>query len=208
MPGQPAFACLQLLDSMRKRQGLRLEIRQDMLSAVRVVALKPRQAAMQQGSPVPAVFVVRSGLLKQQYVAADGTERIKSFTSVGDVFACVEALDGAPATFSSVAIEPSVVERVEFQAIEQLAREHADWQLALRLAFQQLAVRKIRRERDLLLRGPRELYAQLLDERPAWLARVPQKDLAGYLGVTPVGLNRIARDHGRTAAAGLRINRG
>jgi hypothetical protein len=38
-----------------------------------------------------------------------------------------------------------------------------------------------------------ELYRQLAAEAPALVARVPQKDLAAFLGVTPVGLNRIVR---------------
>ena len=37
-----------------------------------------------------------------------------------------------------------------------------------------------------------ELYRQLA-EAPDLVARVPQKDLAAFLGVTPVGLNRIVR---------------
>jgi hypothetical protein len=48
-----------------------------------------------------------------------------------------------------------------------------------------------------------ELYRQLADESPALVERVPQKDLAAFLGVTPVGLNRIIRRHdlGLTTAA-------
>lgn len=38
-----------------------------------------------------------------------------------------------------------------------------------------------------------ELYRQFVSEAPELAERVAQKDLAGYLGVTAVGLNRIIK---------------
>jgi hypothetical protein len=55
----------------------------------------------------------------------------------------------------------------------------------------------VERERDLLTLTPRDLYAKLAASAPPWLPRVPQKDLAAYLGVTPVGLNRIVKQRGK-----------
>lgn len=60
-----------------------------------------------------------------------------------------------------------------------------------------------RRERELLTLAPRDRYLQFHQDRPGLEGRIPQKDLARYLGVTPVGLNRIIgrlRREGRVAA--------
>jgi CRP-like cAMP-binding protein len=66
--------------------------------------------------------VVRSGLLKQAYIKEDGSESIKSFTGPGDAFACLSALaPGGRTSFESAAIEPSIVESVDFALIERLA---------------------------------------------------------------------------------------
>jgi CRP-like cAMP-binding protein len=194
-------ACAALLRKVEQRHSLQLEGVEQVAARAGVLQLRPRESAMRQGEPACFVFVVRSGLLKQQYVGEDGTERIKSFTAAGDLFACVDALEGRAASFGSVAIEPSVVERIDFRVVDRLARTSLPWQTALRIAFQQLALRKIGRERDLLLHGPRELYSQLARAHPEWVERIPQKDLAAYLGVTPVGLNRIVQDHRRTGIA-------
>lgn len=153
-----------------------------------------RAAAFQQGVVCPYVYVVRSGLLKQLYTEPDGSEWIKSFAGPGDLFACLKAISGqAPTTFSSVAIEHSVVERIDFRCIEAMAEKHLAWQRALRVVFQKLAEIKVQRERDLLTMTARELYQSLAAAAPLWIGKVPQKDLAGFLGVTPVGLNRIIR---------------
>jgi hypothetical protein len=52
---------------------------------------------------------------------------------------------------------------------------------------------KVRRERDLLMLSAEALYRKFVNETPSLAERVPQKDLAAFLGVTPVGLNRIIR---------------
>ena len=55
------------------------------------------------------------------------------------------------------------------------------------------AERKEKRERELLILNAEERYREFLAEAPALQSRVPQKDLARYLGLTPVGLNRIVK---------------
>ena len=161
---------------------------------ITTVELQPGECAFRQGDRQRALFVVRSGLLKQYYVGKSGDMAIKSFTARGDVFACIESLlgDGAT-TFASEAIEPSIVERIEYARIEALATRHIEWQRALTAAFALLARIKVRRERDLLMLTAEQLYGNFVETHPQLAARIPQKDLAGFLGVTPVGLSRIAK---------------
>ncbi|MCS0808769.1 Crp/Fnr family transcriptional regulator [Massilia agilis] len=163
-------------------------------AAVRVRALRHREAAFEAGELCSHVFAVRSGILKQVYFGADGSERIKSFAAPGDLFGCPFALtEGGRTSFASISIGSAVVESIDFRLVEALAEQHPAWQAAVGLAFRRLAEIKVVRERDLLMLSPAELYLKFAQERPELAAAVPQKDLAGYLGVTPVGLNRILR---------------
>ena len=190
-PTEPV-ATLTLIAGFERSQGLRLPSLDELVGAIRVQRVKARESALLQGEDCRDVFVVRHGLFKQSFVAADGRERIKSFAAEGSLFACPTALAGrGPAGFSSVAIEPGVVERVPFPVLEDLAERSVAWQKALRLAFQWLSERKVQRERELLSCTPVQRWLLLQAEAPHWLARVSQKDLAAYLGVTAVGLNRI-----------------
>lgn len=184
--------------------GLRLPHLDAVLAAVRVSSLARRAAAFQAGEARARVYLVRSGLVKQAYVDADGAEWIKSFAGPGDLFACLDALDGGVTSFASLAIEPSVVEWIEWRVIEQAAARDVAWQHAVRLAFQALARRKVHRERDLLMLTAEQLYRALVDETPDIAARVPQRDLAAYLGVTAVGLNRIVKRCGGPRRASRR----
>lgn len=194
----PAWTSLLLLRRLEALHDVTLPDVESLAAGLRAIELQPREAAFVQGVACPYVYVVRSGLLKQVYTEEDGSEWIKSFAGPGDLFACMQAIAGASATtFASVAIEPSVVERIDYRLIEAAAESSLPWQKALRIAFQRLAEIKVQRERDLLTLSARALYRKLAQSAPQWVDRVPQKDLAGFLGVTPVGLNRIVRDEVR-----------
>ena len=41
--------------------------------------------------------------------------------------------------------------------------------------------------------NPEERYKQLLEDRPQLLQRVPQYQIASYLGITPQSLSRLRR---------------
>ncbi|HUL64968.1 MAG TPA: Crp/Fnr family transcriptional regulator [Burkholderiaceae bacterium] len=191
------LAALEALHRLESRLGIELPAVDTLAAAIEVTHLAQRQSAFHAGDACPRIFIVRTGLLKQLYIKEDGSEWIKSFTGPGDLFACLEALaPGGRTSFASVAIEPSVVESIDFSRVERLGEQHLAWQKAIRLAFQYLAELKVRRERDLLMLSAQELYRKFAAESPAPARRVPQKDLAAFLGVTPVGLNRIIRRHG------------
>lgn len=138
------------------------------------------------------VYCVRQGLLKLVYDTPDGKEWIKAFSAEGNFFASASALnyDGRT-TFSVVAIESTVVERVDYRVIKRLADVHIRWQKMLTNAFQLYGARKEKRERELLTLSAEERYRIFVEDQPILMRRIPQKDLARYLGVTPVGLSRI-----------------
>lgn len=148
----------------------------------------------------PWLSVVRSGLVKLVYLREDGSERIKSFIAEGGFFASLAGLaaDGRT-TFSAVAMEAAVVDQLSYPQILALGDKHLAWQKALRVGIEHYGARKEKRERELLTLSPEARYRLFMHESSELLGRVPQKDLALYLGITPVALSRI---RGRMASLG------
>lgn len=70
---------------------------------------------------------------------------------------------------------------------------HPAWAIAVFNAVAVHAAVKERREREFLLLTAEERYRRFLDDYNDLLGLVTQKDIASYVGVTPVGLNRIAK---------------
>jgi len=147
-----------------------------------------------QGVDHPFVYVVGSGLIKNVYLRDSGEDWIKSFSHEGLFFASIAALrPGGLTSFAAIAIEDCVLERIPFSLLEELAGIHLSWARVMRAALMMFAERKEKRERELLTLNAEERYCEFLAEAPALQSRVPQKDLARYLGLTPVGLNRIVK---------------
>ena len=148
--------------------------------------------AFLQGVEHPHVYAVASGLLKLCYLGEDGTEWIKSFAHEGRFFASIAALaPGGRTTFMVTALEPCVLERIDYRLLATLARGHLAWSTALHALTLVFAARKEERERELLTLDAEGRYRAFCAAHPDLAARIPHKDLARHLGVTPVGLNRI-----------------
>ncbi|WP_029040714.1 Crp/Fnr family transcriptional regulator [Cucumibacter marinus] len=146
------------------------------------------------GDPLTSVQVVRTGLVKLCYVLADGDEWIKSFIPEGQLFTSITAHMGeGGAGFDAVALEPTEIESLPFSVLRELAANDLAWAGMLTELLLAYAARKEARERDFLTLKPEARYRTLRRTNPGLIARITQKDLAAYLGVTPVGLNRIVK---------------
>jgi CRP-like cAMP-binding protein len=143
--------------------------------------------------PAPCVFVVLNGLLKLHHDDADGRERIKSFAEEGGIIASIAALqpDGR-ASFSATALEASSLARIPYRMLENLADSHTQWGRFLRLVLMNYALQKELREQGFLMQSAEARYEALVKAQPALAARIAKKDMAAYIGVTPVGLSRIS----------------
>lgn len=161
--------------------------------AIRLRTLEPGGAVFLQGVEHPYAYAVGRGLLKLCYLGEDGTEWVKSFAHEGRFFASIAALQpGGRTSFMVTAIEASTLECIDYRLLAALAQRHLVWANALRALTMVFAARKEERERELLTLNPEQRYLAFCAAHPELAPRIPQKDLARHLGVTPVGLNRIA----------------
>ena len=166
----------------------------DFATQVQLKCVEAGGTVFMQGAEHPYVYVVRRGLIKNVYLRDTGDAWIKSFSNEGGFFASVAALKpGGRTSFSAVCVENSELERFPFKAIEPLADSDLAWSTVLRKALAIFAERKEQRERELLTLNPEDRYRAVLAEQPDIEGRITQKDLAAYIGITPVGLNRIVR---------------
>ncbi|MDC8772609.1 Crp/Fnr family transcriptional regulator [Roseateles albus] len=156
------------------------------------VQLAAGQTLFEADQPHPYVYLVRKGLLKLHYLLANGDEWVKSFSHEGMFFGSLTALKvGGLSSFEVMALEDSELERVDYFELEALAARHPTWLLALYRAMQHFAALKEARERELLTLNPEQRYAAFAQAHASLSERLPKKDLARYLGVTPVSLSRI-----------------
>lgn len=156
------------------------------------MSLPAGRCVFMQDEEHPYVYGVQRGLVKLHYLAEDGREWIKSFAQEGRFFASQAALmQGGRTSFMATTLERTDMERVDYHLLEELASRHLEWARALLRLTGVFAARKEQREWALLTLTAEERYQAFIREEASLAARVPQKELARYLGVTPVGLSRI-----------------
>jgi CRP-like cAMP-binding protein len=83
------------------------------------------------------------------------------------------------------------VVEIDFERLYNTSQD--DLQLAMEVIDHLLiyGIEKERRERELLTQSAEARYQALLEDSPKLLDKVKQKDIARYLGITPVALSRI-----------------
>lgn len=147
-----------------------------------------------QGDKMSNLFFIQRGLVKAYYETLDGKEFIKSFIREGEFIASLQAIAaGNPTSFTVLSLEHCNVLEVSKQALlDQMAYDPTSTEV-LNSLWLKLAMKKERREYELLCMSPEERYLLFCERESEILTRLSQNDIARYLGITPVALSRIRK---------------
>jgi CRP/FNR family transcriptional regulator, anaerobic regulatory protein len=152
------------------------------------------QAILQHGDVTADIFILQSGLVKLVYPTANGDEWIKSFIVDRGLFGSVDDGDAAqPSRFAAICIEPSMVARLPLAWVKQAIAEDAELTAAYVAFSGWVRRRKEEREEALLCKSPKQSYLDFIADNSGLAERLPQGDIARYLGITPVAFSRIKR---------------
>ena len=148
------------------------------------------------------VFVLVAGLVKLSYLSAGGTEAIKSFVVDQGIF----GREDGGVDFGAIAVESCNVVQLPEQWVARQIEESAELRASYTLFVNWLRRRKAERERLLLCLTVSERLQQFLEIEPDLAGRLPQGDIARYLGITPIAYSRLKRrlGIGMTARSSLR----
>jgi CRP-like cAMP-binding protein len=156
--------------------------------------LRKRQYLLQAGDPsIYETFVIK-GCLRSYSVDNDGTEHILQFAIenwwIGDLYSF---LSGTPATLNIDAIEDSEIFCIEKHDLERLYMEIPKFDRLFRVLFQNAFVAQQRRSLSKNSQTAEEQYLEFISKYPTLEQRVPQHQMASYLGLSPETISRIRK---------------
>lgn len=164
------------------------------LAAAHGVPLAAGQPLLQAGQPWSQLFWVEHGALRLYYLDREGRAANKNFYLDGTMlWPLTPALAGQPVDFWVEAIGPSRVWVLPWRAWQAACAAWPAWQTLEHRVLAVLLDDKMRREQQFLQCSAEQRYQTLCAARPEWLARIPLRHLASYLGITDVALSRIRR---------------
>lgn len=140
-------------------------------------------------------FVVR-GCFRTYLIDARGNESIVHFSPersfIGDITSAVTA---QPTPYTVDAIEPSTTLTIDHASFNRMLEQIPEIARGYRLGLERSQGAQHRRIAMSLSASAEERYEDFIARQPALAARVPQRMLASYLGITPETLSRIRRAH-------------
>ena len=143
--------------------------------------------------PDRVAFLVH-GLMRLTYEDAEGLLRTYAFREEGDLVCAYSArLRGAPSEMSIEALEDCLLLSAPGAAFDALCAGHEGWRSFVNQVHKERIVQQERRTHALLMDDAATRYRTFLTERPRLAARLSQRQIASYIGVTPEALSRIRR---------------
>jgi CRP-like cAMP-binding protein len=151
-------------------------------------------ALLRAGDRWSSLYWVESGVLRLFYLDRRGHSANKNFFVDGAMlWPLTPALAGQAVDFWIEAIAPTRVWALSWPAWQLACADWTAWQAVERRTLAVLLDDKMRREQLFLQCTATQRYQDLCTLRPDWLARIPLRHLASYLGITDVALSRIRR---------------
>lgn len=153
----------------------------------------PARSLLQRaGEPPEHLWFIVRGLTRMFYLDEGGAERTKGFRAEGELVCSYAAvLRDAPSQQFIETLEPCELLAAPQPAFIQLCAGHPAWAPVLGAMTRRLFLDEERRHRDLLTRDASARYRAFVIEQPALVARLTQRQIAAYVGISPETLSRI-----------------
>ena len=184
-----------LLTHIRNRISLSLEEFERCLLFFSPKNIRKKQFLLQEGEISRHLAFVSSGCLRGYTVDRRGEEHVVQF-AVEDwwITDLQSFLRKTPSSQNIDALEDSQVLLIDFEGREKLLEAVPKLERFFRMLLEANYVASHRRIEESLAESAEERYLTFLNMYPALAQRIPQSQIASYLGITPQSLSRIRKE--------------
>ncbi len=164
------------------------------ISLLKPKQLRKKQYIVQAGDHNRYECFVNKGCLRAYSVDDKGLEHIVQFAIedwwIGDMYSFVS---GAPAIYNVDALEDAELLLIDRDNMEMLYREVPKFERFFRIIIQNSFISMQQRIIENMSVPAQERYQHFCEKYPQLEQRLPQHQVASYLGITPESLSRIRR---------------
>ena len=183
-----------ILQNIAKHISLTKEQENYFLSLLKNKKVRKKLFLSQEGDISKGPFFVTEGILRSYTVDKNGFEHVLQFAPPGWWMADMYSLiTQQPGSLSIDAVEDSDVLLLPKQELDKLYNEIPAFERFFRILAENALVTFQQRLIDNLSLTAKERYANFCKRYPLLIERLPQKQVASYIGVTPEFLSKMLK---------------
>lgn len=157
--------------------------------------IKRRQLILQEGFPCKHYSFVIEGCFKMYGVDSKGTEHNIQFAAENDWIADIGSFHAdKPSKLFIEAIEPSLILQIEKEDLYFLYRSIPKLDRIFKVIIEHKFIELQNRVLQNIGSTAQERYVTFLEQYPQLALRLPNTQIASYLGITPEFLSKIRSD--------------
>ncbi len=153
-------------------------------------SVKKGDILVKEGDVSREEYFVLKGCLRTFYVI-DGEEKTTAFYTELEGVSPSSVHTGEPSDYYIAAVEDSIITVSDPDIDDDMMARFPKFEKMCRIISEELLVKEKIDFDKFKTSSPEQRYLNLLQIRPDLLRRVPQHQLASYLGITPQSLSRL-----------------
>ena len=157
--------------------------------------LKKGDVLIHENRPSPYLYFIEKGAVKNHYIDEKGNKQVVWFGFEGDICFSLNAyINMSYMHETTELIEDSLFYRVKISHVKSLYQDYCDWANWGRCFIEQVFIKTVKELDEYKALTAKEKYLNLIGNNQNVKKRVPLKDIASYLGVSPVTISRLRKE--------------
>ena len=179
-----------LFDFISKYISLTEEEKEAILALSLFHTLKKGTILLKEGQKSQDSYFVLKGCIRVYYII-DGEEKTTAFYTEMDAFTPHCVRDKEPSKYYISCLEDSIVTISNSEMETETNTKFPKFEIMCRLLSEELLAKQQIDFDSFKTSSPEQRYQNLLENRPDLMQRVPQHQLASFLGIKPQSLSRL-----------------
>ena len=179
-----------LFDFISKYVSLTEDEKNALLSLDMFRSFKKGTTLLKEGQKSQDDYFVLKGCLRKYYII-DGEEKTTAFFTEMDALTPHCVINKAPSEYFISCVEDSILLVSNSEMGVEINSKFPKFEIMCRILSEELLAKQQIDFDEFKTSSPEQRYLNLLQKRPDLIQRVPQHQLASYLGIKPQSLSRL-----------------